>query len=84
MEFQNIKSTVMRAKSDKPGDPVKEVAGTVGNVAPDMFPEINEEQQTIIPPFVDVQPEQPTGVFEIIPGMTVEEMTAMFSTKNID
>lgn len=68
----------MRAKSYKPGDPVKEVAGTVGNVAPDMFPEINEEQQTIIPPFVDVQPEQPTGVFEIIPGMTVEEMTAMF------
>lgn len=68
----------MRAKSDKPSDPVKEVAGTVGNVAPDMFPEINEEQQTIIPPFVDVQPEQPTGVFEIIPGMTVEEMTAMF------
>lgn len=68
----------MRAKSDKPGDPVKEVAGTVGNVAPDMFPEINEEQQTIIPPFVEVQPQQPTGVFEIIPGMTVEEMTAMF------
>lgn len=68
----------MRAKSDKPGDPVKEVAGTVGNVAPDMFPEINEEQQTIIPPFVEVQPEQPTGVFEIIPGMTVEEMMAMF------
>lgn len=68
----------MRAKSDKPGDPVKEVAGTVGNVAPDMFPEINEEQQTIIPPFVEVQPEQPTGVFEIIPGMTVKEMTAMF------
>lgn len=68
----------MRAKSDKPGDPVKEIAGTVGNVAPDMFPEINEEQQTIIPPFVEVQPEQPTGVFEIIPGMTVEEMTAMF------
>lgn len=68
----------MRAKSDKPGDPVKEVAGTVGNVAPDMFPEINDEQQTIIPPFVEVQPEKPTGVFEIIPGMTVEEMTAMF------
>lgn len=68
----------MRAKSDKLGDPVKVVAGTVGNVAPNMFPEINEEQQTIIPPFVEVQPEQPTGVFEIIPGMTVEEMTAMF------
>lgn len=72
----------MRAKSDKPGDPGKRGAGTVGNVAPDMFPEINEEQQTIIPPFVDVQPEQPTGVFEIIPGMTVEEMTGNgFSTK---
>lgn len=54
----------MRTKSDKPGNPVKEVAGTVGNVAPDMFPEVNEEQ--------------PTGVYEILPGMTVEEMTAMF------
>lgn len=68
----------MRAKSDKPVDPVKEVAGTVGNVAPDMFPEINDEQQTIISQFVKVQPEKPTGVFEIIPGMSVEEMTAMF------
>ena len=54
----------MRTKSDKPGDPVKEVAETVGNVAPDIFPAIAEEQ--------------PTGVCEILPGMTVEEMTAMF------
>lgn len=54
----------MRTKSDKPGNPVKEVAGTVGNVAPDIFPAIAEEQ--------------PTGVYEILPGMTVEEMTAMF------
>lgn len=68
----------MRTKSDKPGNPVKEVAGTVGNVAPDMFPEVNEEHQTIIPSLVEVQPEQPTGVFEMVPGMTVEEMTAMF------
>jgi hypothetical protein len=68
----------MRTKSDKPGDPVKEVAGTVGNIAPEMFPEVNEEQQHIIPPFVEMEPEQPTGVFEIVPGMTVEEMTAMF------
>lgn len=68
----------MRTKSDKPGNPVKEVAGTVGNVAPDMFPEVNEEHQTIIPSLVEVQPEQPTGVFEMAPGMTVEEMTAMF------
>ena len=76
--IQKGKKEMRAKKSDKPGDPVKEVAGTVGNVAPDMFPDINEEQQTIIPPFVEVQPEQPTGVFEIIPGMTVEEMTAMF------
>lgn len=68
----------MRTKSDKPGNPVKEVAGTVGNVAPDMFPEVNEEHQTIIPSLVEVQPEQPTGVFEMVPGMTVEEMKAMF------
>ena len=68
----------MRTKSDKPGDPVKEVAGTVGNVAPDMFPEVNEEHQTIIHSLVEVQTEQPTGVFEMVPGMTVEEMTAMF------
>lgn len=68
----------MRTKSDKPGDPVKEVAGTVGNVAPDMFPEVNEEHQTFIPSLVEVQPEQPTGAFEMVPGMTVEEMTAMF------
>lgn len=54
----------MRTKSDKPGDPVKEVAETVGNVAPDIFPAIAEEQ--------------PTGVFEMVPGMTVEEMAAMF------
>lgn len=68
----------MRTKSDKPGNPVKEVAGTVGNVAPDMFPEVNEGHQTIIPSLVEVQPEQPTRVFEMVPGMTVEEMTAMF------
>lgn len=65
----------MRTKSDKPGNPVKEVAGTVGNVAQDMFPEVNEEHQTIIPSLVEVQP---TGVFEMIQGITVEEMTAMF------
>lgn len=68
----------MRTKSDKPGDPVKEVAGTVGNVAPEMFPEIGDDQQQIIPPFVEVQPEEQTGAFEIVPGMTVEEMKSMF------
>lgn len=69
----------MRTKSDKPGDPVKQtVATTGGNLPADQFPEISEEQQQIIPPFAAMEPEQPTGAFEIVPGMTVEEMTAMF------
>ena len=69
----------MRTKSDKPGDPVKKtVATTGGNLPADQFPEISEEQQQIIPPFAAIEPEQPTGAFEIVPGMTVEEMTAMF------
>ena len=69
----------MRTKSDKPGDPVKQtVATTGGNLPADQFPEVSEEQQQIIPPFEAMEPEQPTGVFEIVPGMTVEEMTAMF------
>ena len=74
-----IKQRGMRTKSDKPGDPVKQtVATTGGNVPADKFPEVSEEQQQIIPPFEAMEPEQPTGVFEIVPGMTVEEMTAMF------
>lgn len=50
-------------KSDK--DPVKEIAGTVGNAE-------------IIPPFEEVKQEPISGAYEIVPGMTVEEMTAMF------
>ena len=68
----------MRAKSDAPGDPVKQTVGTTGNIPADQFPEITEEQQQIIPPFAAMEPEQQTGAFEIVPGMTVEEMTAMF------
>lgn len=69
----------MRTKSDKPGDPVKKtVVTTGGNLPADQFPKISEEQQQIIPPFAAMEPEQPTGAFEIVPGMTVEEMTAMF------
>jgi hypothetical protein len=68
----------MRVKSDAPGDPVKQTVGTTGNIPADQFPEITEEQQQIIPPFAAMEPEQQTGAFEIVPGMTVEEMTAMF------
>lgn len=65
-------------KSDKPESPVKQVAETVGNLSADQFPEFNEEQQQIIPPFEVIEPEEQAGAFEIVPGMTVEEMTAMF------
>lgn len=68
----------MRTKSDAPGDPVKQTVGTTGNIPADQFPEISEEQQSIMPPFEAMEPEQQTGAFEIVPGMTVEEMTAMF------
>lgn len=68
----------MRTKSDAPGDPVKKTVGTTGNIPADKFPEISEEQQQIIPPFEAMELEQQTGAFEIVPGMTVEEMTAMF------
>lgn len=65
-------------KSDKPESPVKQVAETVGNLSADQFPEFNEEQQQIIPPFEVIEPDEQAGAFEIVPGMTVEEMTAMF------
>jgi hypothetical protein len=68
----------MRTKSDAPGDPVKKTVETTGNIPADKFPEISEEQQQIIPPFEAMELEQQTGAFEIVPGMTVEEMTAMF------
>ena len=50
-------------KSDK--YPVNDITGTVGNAE-------------IIPPFEEVKQEPISGVYEIVPGMTVEEMTAMF------
>ena len=65
-------------KSDKPESPVKQVAGTVGNLSAEQFPEFTEEQQQIIPPFEVIEPEEQTGAFEIVPGMTVEAMTATF------
>jgi hypothetical protein len=67
----------MRANKKKPENPVQKTVENLGAVPADQFPEITEEQQ-IIPPFEAVEVEQPTGIFEILPGMTVEEMTAMF------
>lgn len=54
-----------------------ELAKAMGQFPADKFPEINEEQQ-IVAGLDAVEIEQPAGVFEIVPGMTVEEMTAMF------
>lgn len=68
----------MRANKKKPENPVQNTVESLGAVPADQFPEITEEQQQIIPPFEAVEVEQPTGIFEILPGMTVEEMTAMF------
>lgn len=68
----------MRANKEKPENPVQKTVESLGAVPADQFPEITEEQQQIIPPFEAVEVEQPTGIFEILPGMTVEEMTAMF------
>ena len=67
----------MRANKKKPENPVQKTVESLGAVPADQFPEITEEQQ-IIPPFEAVEVEQPTVIFEILPGMTVEEMTAMF------
>lgn len=68
----------MRANKEKPENPVQKTVESLGAVPADQFPEITEEQQQVIPPFKAVDVEQPTGIFEILPGMTVEEMTAMF------
>lgn len=56
---------------------VKKLADAMGQLPADTFPEINEEQQ-IVAGLDAVEIEQPAGAFEIVPGMTVEEMTAMF------
>lgn len=81
----------MRTKKKQPENPEKSIANAIGNAGnavkklaeamgqlpADKFPEINEEQQ-IIPELQGAEIEQPAGAFEIVPGMTVEEMTAMF------
>ena len=54
-----------------------ELANAMGQLPADKFPEVNEEQQ-IVAGLDAVEIEQPAGAFEIVPGMTVEEMKAMF------
>ena len=74
----------MRTQSDKKkkeNNPVKDVVNTVGNNA-DKFPEISDEMRHIMPEFMGLEPEEITGAFEIVPGMTVEEMTTMFFDTN--
>lgn len=80
----------MRAKKKQP-ETAKEMVGALqgatnamgdlvkamGQLPADKFPEIDEEQQ-IVAGLDAVEIEQPAGAFEIVPGMTVEEMTAMF------
>lgn len=39
-------------------------------------------EKQIIPTLEKVEQEQPTGAFEIVPGMTAEEMTALFFDRN--
>ena len=59
------------------GNAVKKLAEAMGNLPADKFPEIDDEQQKIVPDMEALEIE-PAGAYEILPGMTVEEMKAMF------
>ena len=54
-----------------------DLAKSMGQLPADKFPEIDEKQQ-IVAGLDAVEIEQPAGAFEIVPGMTIEEMTTMF------
>ena len=56
---------------------VKNIADVVGNVPID----IQSEPQPAIPEFDAVENESQPGAFEILPGMTVEEMKSVFFDK---
>ena len=56
---------------------VGKMTDAIGQLPGKEFPEINKEQ-TVIPGTDAVKTERPCGAFEIVPGMTVEEMVAMF------
>lgn len=63
------------------GNPIGGFTGAIGNLEADKFPEITDELQTIFP-MEGMEIEQPNGAFEIVPGMTVEEMKTMFFDTN--
>lgn len=60
------------------GNAVKKLAEAMGNLPADKSPEIDDEQQKIVPDMEALEIGQPAGAYEILPGMTVEEMKAMF------
>lgn len=67
----------MRAKKNKTENPVEKTVENMGAIPIDKFTETMEEQPVVpnLNPFND---EQQSGAFEILPGMTVEEIKAMF------
>lgn len=73
----------MRAKKQKTSDKmqksdiVNKIANTIGQLPDGNFHEISEVQQ-VLPQLDAVETKQTAGAFEIFPGMTIEEMTAMF------
>lgn len=71
----------MRAKKNKTENPVEKTVENMGAIPVDKFTETMEEQPVVpnLNPFND---EQQPGAFEILPGMTVEEMKAMFFDEN--
>lgn len=71
----------MRAKRNKTENPVEKTVENMGAIPVDKFTETMEEQPVVpnLNPFND---EQQPGAFEILPGMTVEEMKAMFFDEN--
>lgn len=71
----------MRAKRNKTENLVEKTVENMGTIPVDKFTETLEEQQVVpnLNPFND---EQQPGAFEILPGMTVEEMKAMFFDKD--
>lgn len=59
-------------------NPIGDLTGAFGNLDADKFPEINENDLQNMFQMEGTEIEQPTGAFEIVPGMTVEEMQTMF------
>lgn len=63
-------------------NPIGDFTGAIGNGDFGMFPEINENDLQNVFQMEGMEIEQPNGAFEIVPGMTVEEMQTMFFDTN--